>query len=109
VAPVADLEVRAERHGPRARLTVAGELDLATAGVLREAAAAQLRSGELRELVLDLGGVTFLDSSGLGALLQVRGDLLSAGSSLAIDAVASGTARIIAIAGLAETFGLPAT
>jgi anti-sigma B factor antagonist len=104
---VADLEVRTERNGARAVLILAGDLDLATVGVLHDAAAAQLASGDVRDLVLDLNGVTFLDSSGLGAMLQLRGDAMAAGGTVTICSAARGAARIIAIAGLSGTFGLP--
>lgn len=52
----------------RAQLTVVGELDLATAPALTDAAEREL-SGETRELVVDLTGTTFMDSSGARALM----------------------------------------
>lgn len=52
-------------------LTVAGEVDLASAGRLRAAGEEALGSfvGTLR---IDLAQVTFLDSSGIAALLAIR-------------------------------------
>jgi len=50
-------------------LRPAGELDLHTAEKLRSEADRVLSSGEARDLVLNLDGVTFIDSSGLGAIL----------------------------------------
>jgi anti-anti-sigma factor len=50
-------------------LLVRGELDFATAPELLRVAAA--RGGRSR-LVIDLGAVTFMDSSGLRALIQLR-------------------------------------
>jgi anti-sigma B factor antagonist len=54
---------------PRANVvTVTGEVDMATAPKLREAiAAADLRRGRL---VVDLCGVTFLDSAGVAVLFD---------------------------------------
>ncbi|MEE4597610.1 STAS domain-containing protein [Streptomyces sp. DSM 41524] len=46
---------------------VAGELDLVTAGEVREAL--QRAVGENRVVVIDLGGLTFCDCTGLSALL----------------------------------------
>ena len=51
-----------------ALLFVAGELDFATAGPLR----ARLRALGDRPVVLDLGGLTFTDSTGLALLLEER-------------------------------------
>jgi anti-sigma B factor antagonist len=47
-----------------ARMTVAGELDIATVGQLEAEISAVLARG-VRELVLDLRGLTFIDSSAL--------------------------------------------
>ena len=49
-------------------LFLAGELDLANAAELRE----RLRTLEREDLMVDLSGVAFMDSTGLAALLQAR-------------------------------------
>ncbi len=106
---MADLVVGAERLDGRTVLAITGELDLASVPVLEEAVTAQLAAatGDAPlDLVLDLSGLAFLDSSGLGALLRVRAQILEAGGRLSVSAVAPGPARVIAIAGLASTFGL---
>lgn len=48
---------------------LAGELDLHTSAELRQQVERELSAGRVRALVLDLAGVTFLDSSGLGFIL----------------------------------------
>ena len=70
-----ELGIAVERQDGVTRLDVAGELDLATAPALREAVAGLLAAGEALTLVLELSGVSFLDSSGLGALLQARAEV----------------------------------
>lgn len=87
-------------------LHLSGELDLATISDLRGEAADQLAQAELCELVLDLAELTFLDSSGLGALLQIRSEAVSRGATFAVVQVAAAPARVIAIAGLNSTFGI---
>lgn len=59
-----------EDAGDAVVLVPRGELDIATAGRLAEAA--EDVPGDRRLLVVDLRGVTFLDSSGLRGLLLVR-------------------------------------
>ncbi len=103
---VAGLTVRAERQDGRAVIRLSGELDLATIADLRDAAAGQLAARDVRELVLDLTDLTFLDSSGLGALLQVRGEAMSGGATFTVANVPAAPARVIAIAGLSSTFGI---
>jgi anti-sigma B factor antagonist len=61
--------IRSERYGTTVRLVVAGELDLATAPTLRESYAHEHSDGAGLILV-DLTAVTFMDSTGLRALLD---------------------------------------
>ena len=58
------LQVDSVREGDRARLTLTGELDIATVPRLQDALEAALAGGP-RQLVVDLRTLGFLDSSGL--------------------------------------------
>ena len=53
-------------------LTVRGEVDLSTGVRLAEAGNDALRDGTRRPVVLDLSGVDFLSSSGLGILVALH-------------------------------------
>jgi anti-anti-sigma factor len=57
--------------GRRVVLTVAGEVDIATSPSLRSELATALDSGA-HELWIDLSATTFMDSSGLHALLDAH-------------------------------------
>jgi anti-sigma B factor antagonist len=61
------LEITATEEGFRLR----GELDMATAGDLSEVLRAAATTGD--PIVLDFEGVSFMDSSGLRALLEGAG------------------------------------
>jgi anti-sigma B factor antagonist len=63
--PAFNLEVR--REGPRTIVAPSGELDLASAGQLRSALQRSRHDGPL---VLDLRDVTFIDSVGLGLVIE---------------------------------------
>ena len=68
--------------GPDAcTLVVEGELDIGTAPDFRNAVGTLLGRG-CRHVVVDLSGTTFLDSSGLGALLWAANRLHGAGGEL---------------------------
>ncbi len=60
-----------------------GRLDLATAGELKERVAATV-SGSQARLVIDLADVSFIDSSGLGALISGLKSARLAGGDLRI-------------------------
>jgi anti-anti-sigma factor len=92
--------------GPtRALVTVSGELDLETAPELGDHALAALNDVSVH-LVLDLRGVTFMDSTGLKVLLAAahRADL--AGGSLVLVAPNRAVSRILTLTGLDKTFVL---
>jgi|SRR6516165_9812770 anti-anti-sigma factor len=79
-------------------LHVQGELDMATAGQLRSALVDRLSTDS--KFVLDLGGVTFVDASGLRAILETA-DSLNGRAPLAI-VNGSLLARLLDIVGLRE-------
>ncbi|AEV83340.1 hypothetical protein ACWT_2318 [Actinoplanes sp. SE50] len=59
--------------GPGAvRLALHGELDLATTGRVTAEAEAALATPGVRRLILDVAGLTFCDSSGIDALVNIR-------------------------------------
>jgi anti-sigma B factor antagonist len=69
--------------GPDGRLVVAGELDIATAGAFRDALCS-LAPASLGRIVVDLRAVSFMDSSGVAALLNEHRHLEAAGVVLVI-------------------------
>lgn len=75
------LEVRPDRS--RAVLCVSGELDMATAPQL-EQARLELRDLGWDTIALDLGAVTFIDVTGLRALLSLHDAARNDGSELTI-------------------------
>src|SRR5207247_8076321 len=65
---VIDLGLESGTSGDWAILEVKGEVDLYTSPQLREGLAALIDRGE-RQILVDLTGVDFMDSSGLGVLV----------------------------------------
>jgi anti-sigma B factor antagonist len=63
--------IGALRHNDRYTLLFRGELDLASASCIEELTR-ELCADGASEIVLDLSGLTFIDSAGLGAILQSR-------------------------------------
>ena len=63
-----DLSITSEVRGGATVVHVGGEIDVYTAPVLREHLDEHISSGRT-DLVVDLGGVTFMASTGLGVLV----------------------------------------
>jgi anti-anti-sigma factor len=61
------------REGDTANVRTVGELDLASVPVVA-AQVAQLREGGCRHLILDLGDLDFIDSSGLRFLIECHAE-----------------------------------
>ena len=105
---VAGLDVEIQAHAGQAILVLHGELDMGTESQLHDVAVAQLAVQGVAKLGLDLAGITFLDSTGVTALLDLRKRANDRGIDMQILAVSRRAARILALVGLAETFGIPA-
>ncbi|WP_432906819.1 STAS domain-containing protein [Micromonospora matsumotoense] len=90
-----------ERDGGGVCLRLAGELDLGAAGALNAEIDRLVADGE-RHLLLDLGGLTFCDSTGIAAF--VRGDNMAAahGGWLRLSGATGRVDRVLQITGLAD-------
>ena len=106
---VTELTVELSDDGDRSVVALTGELDIDSVGEVRATVQDRVAAANgLRRLAVDLAGLVFIDSSGLGLLIELRRLALSADITFELVNVPSGPARVIAIAGLTETFGLPA-
>lgn len=103
---MSSLSLRARHDNGRAVLSIVGELDLATVPTLREAGITALSEPGCRALLLDLTGLTFLDSTGLGCWIELRNRAEENGQDFALDAIPPSARRTVTIAGLAPLFGL---
>lgn len=95
------------RSGGAVVVRLAGELDLYNADVVREALRKVLED-EPERLVVDLGGVEFLDSTALGVLVEARAKL---GNSRGFMLAAPGPEprRALEVAGLDRHFSVQDT
>jgi anti-sigma B factor antagonist len=69
--------------GRWALVSVTGELDVATAPRLRQEAVRLVSGGQV-DVILDLGGVDFLDSTGLGVIIGILKRVRSHGGELVV-------------------------
>jgi anti-sigma B factor antagonist len=93
--------------GGRRTVVVSGEVDIASVDeLLREAYACLDGPADVCEI--DLGAVTFIDSSGLGALVRIRNVAHERGKEVVLVNVPDPVGRLFAVTGLAEVFGIPA-
>jgi anti-sigma B factor antagonist len=80
-------------------IVATGEIDMATAGALRQAVTDLLASG-YSHLVVDMCPVAFLDSTGLGVLVGARKKVLHISGSLALVCDTPRLLRLFRITGI---------
>ena len=87
-------------EGDRVSIRVKGELDMAATPTLTQAI---VGAASTPRICLDLSGVTFLDSSAIGALVASGREVGEAGSRLEIGPRSDIVTRVLEITGLADS------
>ena len=88
------------------RLT--GEVDMYTAPQLKQAMLGLIDGGAAK-VVIDLGGVTFIDSTALGVLIGGVRRLRAAGGAMALVVATRPVDRVLSITGLDHVFTIHET
>ena len=95
------VEIQDFRAPTRRLLRVTGEIDVATAGLLR--CAIHGASADHDHVELDLSGVTFCDVVGATAIEQARAQLQTQGCQLTLRGIDGPFRRLLAVDGLFPT------
>jgi anti-sigma B factor antagonist len=103
-----ELQIGSARDGSVCVLTIVGEVDIYTSPALKSALASAAADG-CTTVVVDLNGVGFIDSSGLGVLVGALRRAREAGGDLRVVSAQESVARILRITGLDRVFALHAT
>jgi anti-anti-sigma factor len=83
-----------------------GEVDIATCGELAASLDEVIQAGAT-VLVLDLGGVDFLDSSGIRVIVRAARELEELGGRLLIENASGATQRTLEVTGILEQLREP--
>jgi anti-sigma B factor antagonist len=84
-------------------LAVSGDLDISGVEEFLEQAVRLMEAAD-GGLDVDLGGVTFIDSSGLGALVRLQRTVTANGRALRLTNVPQPVTRILELTGLTDLF-----
>jgi anti-sigma B factor antagonist len=98
-----DLSLATRTEGGRTVVAVAGEIDVYTAPKLREQIVALVDDGHY-DLIIDMSGVEFLDSTGLGVLVGGLKRVRAHDGSLALVCNEERILKIFRITGLTKVF-----
>ncbi|MGH8936189.1 MAG: STAS domain-containing protein [Acidimicrobiia bacterium] len=97
------LQLTPRTEGRWSVLEVGGEIDLATAAQLREAVLDLIQNGS-RQVVVDLRGVEFMDSTGLGVLVGALKRLREQEGDLVLVCTEGPVLKILTLTGLDRVF-----
>ena len=103
-----EVRVTTEDVGARTVVHVAGEIDVASADRLREQVAHLLAQGR-NDLLVDLTGVSFMDSTGLGLLVGTLKRVRLAGGRLDLVVDSERLLKVFRITGLTQVFTIHET
>ena len=93
-----------QTHGDHAVMSVAGEIDLYTAPKLHSALTTALAEGGPIQLVVDMTGVDFCDSTGMNVLLAAHRRAREAGGDLMLAAPRPAVRKVLQVTGLESVF-----
>lgn len=96
---MAGLAVRVERNEQGTTLRLRGDVDVATVDQARSAFDESARTA-VGDVIVDLGGVSFVDSTGLGMLIGWHKAVLAGGRHLRLDCVPPRVSRMLRLTGL---------
>ena len=100
-----DLGLDVTEHNGHTVLAVQGEVDVYTAPRLRERLVELVTEGK-RKIVVDLEGVDFLDSTGLGVLVGGLKRLRSNDGEMSLVSTQSRILKVFEITGLTKVFSI---
>jgi len=85
-------------------LFLSGEADVAVADDITELGSVSLESPDIHTLIIDMAGLTFIDSSVLGALLTLRAKAEDSHKKMILTRLPVRVSRVLDIAGLTDVF-----
>jgi anti-sigma B factor antagonist len=100
--PETSFSVRLERSDGDVVVVASGDLDINGAPALRKA----LDELDVRRVIVDLRQVTFMDSMGLGSLIDGRNRLEAGGTAVMLVSGTGPAGRLLALTKLDESFSM---
>ena len=100
-----NVTLRVDENSRLGLLLLSGDFDYTEAGRVVESARTGLADSAVLRLVLDLRDLDFIDSSGVGALVNVHRLAEATGRPVALRNVSAGTAAVLKIAAIDRIFG----
>lgn len=102
--PTSPFQVHVRADGDEVSLGLVGDLDLSAVECFQSCVEGAVESNDGGAVVVDMASLTFIDSTGITALLEVRRRLDTQGRTLRVENISPPAARIFELTGLTEVF-----
>jgi len=102
------LDIRASREAERSVVRLSGEIDLRTSPTLH-ARLLELVEARPKQLVIDLAGVSYVDSSGVGTLVDVKRQMEKRGGRVTLVGLQERVRSVLEITRLDTFFTIKAS
>lgn len=99
-----NIDIDIEARGPKLIVRLNGELDHHTAELFRSRVQEVLARGKTKKIILNLSGLNFMDSSGIGVILGRYNFLKHKGGSIAVCNLQPQVKKVFYTAGLFNIF-----
>jgi anti-anti-sigma factor len=101
IVKLGQLSMRSGREGDTHTVAMSGEMDIANAGDV-ERELVRVEAGDAPAIVLDLGGLTFIDSTGIRMLLMADARSRADGDRLVLRRPSQAVLRVLHLAGIED-------
>jgi anti-sigma B factor antagonist len=98
-------EITTRQQGVNVEVSARGEIDIRYADELADALRAAATLSQVRHVTVDLAQITFLDSTGIGALVAARRHAADRGASFRIVNAHGIVARVLSVCGVDAILG----
>lgn len=100
------MDVSSHSHGGKITLVLRGRFDFTAHRAFKQAYENALTDASAKEVILDLSGVEYLDSSALGMLLILRDRANEAAKHIALGNCSASVMEVLRVANFDKLFGI---
>ncbi len=98
------MDINIKDLGRHKILEIVGDVDLYNAGELKQSVFKVLSSDDVNSLIIDMGSVSYMDSSGIGALVAGQKKIKTKGGSFALLKMKEDVLNVLKLATLDQFF-----
>ncbi|BBB31730.1 anti-sigma B factor antagonist [Thermotomaculum hydrothermale] len=100
------IHMEKSQDGHKITITLQGKVTFENTGEIREKMKEILREEGIKELILNMGEVSFIDSSGLGLLVSIKNTMIRKDGTFSMINLTDTVKKIMKQTGLDKYFGI---